>query len=65
VDQESVRGQTADALIAAADRRSAELLVIGSRGRGALRTALLGSVSMALMARADCPVVVVSKEAQA
>jgi nucleotide-binding universal stress UspA family protein len=65
VDQESVRGQTADALIAAAERRSAELLVIGSRGRGALRTAVLGSVSTALMARADCPVVVVTREGQA
>jgi len=36
----------------------ASVLVVGSRGRGALTSLLLGSVSVALAARAPCPVVV-------
>lgn len=39
--------------------RHAGLLVTGSRGRGALRRVMLGSVSMELIRRAECPVVVV------
>jgi nucleotide-binding universal stress UspA family protein len=37
----------------------ASTLVLGSRGRGALASLLLGSVSVALAAHAPCPVVVV------
>jgi nucleotide-binding universal stress UspA family protein len=42
----------------AADER-AELLVVGSRGQGHLRAALVGSVSAGLCRSAPCPVVVV------
>lgn len=42
----------------AADR-GAELLVVGSRGRGTVRAALVGSTSHALAGDAPCPVVVV------
>jgi nucleotide-binding universal stress UspA family protein len=38
--------------------RHAHLLVLGSRGRGALKSMLLGSVSAAVSAEAACPVVV-------
>lgn len=38
--------------------REAHMIVLGSRGRGTLRSKLLGSVSAAVVRDADCPVVV-------
>lgn len=38
--------------------RDAALVVLGSRGRGKLRSLLLGSVGVALASHAECPVVV-------
>lgn len=43
----------------------ARLLVVGSRGRGGFSSLLLGSTSVAVSARAACPVVVVPPEASA
>jgi nucleotide-binding universal stress UspA family protein len=50
-------GPPADVLVRRAD--GAELLVVGSRGRGAVRGALLGSVGLHCITHAPCPVVVV------
>jgi nucleotide-binding universal stress UspA family protein len=58
-DVRVVPGSPAEAIRAAADREDAELLVVGSRGRGNLRSAVLGSVSRDLAAKAQRPVVVV------
>jgi nucleotide-binding universal stress UspA family protein len=52
-------GDPAEALIAAAHDADAELLVVGSRGRGPIASMMLGSVSARLAAVAPCPVVVV------
>ena len=57
----TVRAQTASALIAAS--RDADTVVVGSRGLGALKEALVGSTSMQLAAYASCPVVVVREVA--
>ncbi|MFE9882980.1 universal stress protein [Streptomyces sp. NPDC005784] len=41
------------------EARNATAVITGSRGRGELKGTLLGSVSLAVAARADCPVIVV------
>ncbi|WP_037314333.1 universal stress protein [Amycolatopsis orientalis] len=56
VEREVVRGRPADELLKHADR--AQLLVVGSRGRGGVAGMLLGSTSQAVMSYALCPVIV-------
>lgn len=51
-------GRPADEILAEASALDAELLVIGSRGRGAIATALLGSVAAEVVDRSPCPVLV-------
>jgi nucleotide-binding universal stress UspA family protein len=54
---EVVEGAPSVVLVEAA--RGADLLVVGSRGRGALRGILLGSVALHCAMHAPCPVMVV------
>jgi len=58
-EQRVVTGLPAEGLADLADDESAQLIVVGSRGRGPLRSALLGSVSTSLIGLARCPVLVV------
>ena len=57
-----LEGAPAQAILSAARDEDPELLVVGSRGRGALRSALLGSVSHEVAARTRSPVVVVPSQ---
>jgi len=57
VHAQVIRGSAAAVLLEAA--RDADLLVVGSRGRGAFADLLLGSVSERCVRQAPCPVVVV------
>lgn len=47
-----------------ADEIGATVIVVGSRGRGAIKRALLGSVSDHLVRHAPCPVLVVRDEVE-
>jgi len=60
VEHRVEHGDVAARLVRACD--SADLLVVGSRGRGALAGRLLGSVSHACLHAAPCPVVVVREQ---
>jgi nucleotide-binding universal stress UspA family protein len=63
VDVETSSGEAADELLALARRLEAQVVVVGSRGRGAMKAALLGSVSGRVVQQTDRPVMVVSPRA--
>jgi nucleotide-binding universal stress UspA family protein len=56
-------GFPAERLADLAEEERADLIVVGSRGRGAFKAAFLGSVSNDLIGLARCPVVVVPRGA--
>jgi nucleotide-binding universal stress UspA family protein len=56
-------GVPAERLADLADEEDAELIVVGSRGRGAFKAAFLGSVSNSLVGVARCPVLIVPRRA--
>ncbi len=58
-DRRVVVGYAAERLADLADEEGAEMIVVGSRGRGAFKAAFLGSVSTSLIGVARCPVLVV------
>jgi nucleotide-binding universal stress UspA family protein len=59
VEYRVAAGFAADQLADIAEEEQAELLVVGSRGRGGVKRAFLGSVSSSVIGVARCPVVVV------
>ena len=63
-EREIASGFVANALIEVAERYGCDAIVIGARGRSALRSALLGSVSQAVLQAAKMPVTIV-KHAEA
>jgi nucleotide-binding universal stress UspA family protein len=64
VERRVAFGDAAEQLAAVAAEEGAEFVVVSSRGRSGLRSALLGSVSSELAACAPCPVVVVPAHLQ-
>ncbi len=54
-----VVGDPAEKIIETAEKRQFEMIVLGSRGTGLIRGALLGSVSRKVVTGTNCPVLVV------
>ena len=54
-----LRGETVDEIVAYADSHDVDLLVVGSRGHGAVTSALLGSVSRGILGESKRPVLIV------
>lgn len=54
-----LRGEPVAAIVAYADSMNADLVVVGSRGHGALASALLGSVSRGILAHSKRPILIV------
>jgi nucleotide-binding universal stress UspA family protein len=56
---EQFSGETVETIVALADSKNADLIVHGSRGRNAVASALLGSVSHGVLRQAARPVLIV------
>ena len=57
-----LRGHPDREIVHLADEIGAGLIVIGSRGQGGVRRALMGSVSDSVVRQAHCPVLIVREE---
>ena len=54
-----LRGDTVDEIVAYADSCDVDLIVVGSRGHGAIASTLLGSVSRGILGESKRPVLIV------
>ena len=54
-----IQGSTVEAILKQADKLKAQMIVMGSHGRGAIYKMLVGSVSEGVLHGAKCPVLVV------
>ena len=54
-----VQGPTAETILIEASRLSADIIVLGSHGKGAVYQLLVGSVSESVIHKAECPILVV------
>lgn len=59
VETDILEDAPASAILSVAETRKPDLIVLGARGLGAWQGLILGSVSMAVTQRAECPVLVV------
>uniref|UniRef100_A0A0C9QNS5 TSA: Wollemia nobilis Ref_Wollemi_Transcript_15672_657 transcribed RNA sequence n=1 Tax=Wollemia nobilis TaxID=56998 RepID=A0A0C9QNS5_9CONI len=62
LETKMVNGDPRYAICEAAEKLKVNLLVIGSRGHGAIRRAVIGSVSNYCAHHAKCPVLIVKKQ---
>jgi nucleotide-binding universal stress UspA family protein len=57
-------GDPADAIIQAAEKEDADLIVMGTHGRTGLTRLLMGSVAEAVVRKAKCPVLTIKQSAE-
>jgi nucleotide-binding universal stress UspA family protein/pimeloyl-ACP methyl ester carboxylesterase len=62
VEYEVEEGRPADMILAVAEERHADLIVMGTHGRSGVRRAVMGSVAEAVNRKATCPVMTVRGE---
>lgn len=60
-DYDLLEGDAAEEILRLASARDVDLIVLGSRGLGTVRSAILGSVSKRVLHEADRPVLVVNQ----
>jgi nucleotide-binding universal stress UspA family protein len=58
VETDVIEGPAANAILGVAETRKPDLIVIGARGLSTWQGILMGSVSMSVTQRAECPVLV-------
>ena len=61
-EYEIMEGDVPEQILHIAHSRHADVIVVGSRGHGAIAGAILGSVSRAIVHDAECPVLVVKEK---
>lgn len=54
-----IQGSTAETILKEATKLSADIIVVGTHGKGAVYQLLVGSVSESVIQKADCPIFVV------
>lgn len=54
-----VRGTTAETILSEAAKLNADMVILGSHGRGAVRRFLVGSVSEGVLRHAACPILII------
>jgi len=59
VETEVIEGPAVNAIIGVAETRKPDIIVIGARGLSTWQGLLMGSVSLSVTQRAECPVLVV------
>lgn len=59
IHEELLEGPPAEAILAVAEARQADLIIMGTRGRNSLQGLLFGSVSHRVAHYANCPVMLV------
>ncbi len=59
INTEMIEGSIAEAIIDVATTRKSDVIVMGSRGRGRLVGALLGSNAQKVVSHAPCPVLII------
>ena len=54
-----IRGATVDTILNEASKLEADIIIVGSHGRGALQRLLVGSISEGILRHAKCPILII------